>query len=99
MVEIENKRRMAAGLPVSRSSSRVSRATGAAQSAPPPSSRLIRQQQQGAVDPYDSQYSSSTAPNPAAGAGAGRVIRFVLTSERVERETMPKKLISILHGQ
>ena len=75
MVEIENKRRMAAGLPVSRSSSRVSRATGAAQSAPPPSSRLIRQQQ-GAVDPYDSQYSSSTAPNPAA-TGAGRVIRLV----------------------
>ena len=73
MVEIENKRRMAAGLPVSRSSSRVSRAT-AAQSAPPPSSRLIRQQQ--GVDPYDSQYSSSTAPNPAA-TGAGRVIRWV----------------------
>ena len=72
MVEIENKRRMAAGLPVSRSSSRVSRAA-AAQSAPPPSSRLIRQQQQqaGGADPYDSQYSSSTAPNP------GRVIRWV----------------------
>ena len=77
MVEIENKRRMAAGgLPVSRSSSRVSRATGAAQSAPPPSSRLIRQQQGAPVDPYDSQYSSSTAPNPAA-TGAGRVIRLV----------------------
>ena len=74
MVEIENKRRMAAGLPVSRSASRVSRAT-AAQSAPPPSSRL----RQHAADPYDSQYSSSTAANPSAtvGGGAGRVIRQV----------------------